>query len=752
MNLVAWPRQLVWLLCLVFSWMLLSGQVSAASDGGGGGYIGSETCAGCHRTEYDNWQGSHHDLAMQPANATTVLGNFDDASFTHFGITSTFYRQDERYLVRTDGADGSLQNFDILYTFGVYPLQQYLVEFPGGRMQALSIVWDSRPASEGGQRWFHLYPEEKVPHDDVLHWTQLSQNWNYMCADCHSTRLQKNYDADTRSFDTTWSEVNVACEACHGPGADHQRFVNKESGWQELQESLGFQVALDERKGVHWKMDIGASIARRSEPRDSAREIETCARCHSRRSPISTEYRHGEPLLDHFLPALLTDGLYHADGQINDEVYVYGSFVQSKMHAAGVTCSDCHEPHSLELLAPGNGVCLQCHQATVYNTPKHHFHELETTGASCAECHMPVKNYMVVDPRHDHSMRIPRPDLSVSLGTPNACTICHTQESDVWAADQVGEWYGELTLGHQNYAEILLAARRGAGSGEDLASLVRNLQTPAIARATALTEIAPYLSQQTVDVLGLGLTDPDPLLRTAALSALENTPAQMRVQFVFPMLQDPVRVVRIEAARILASVPIGDLPSEQRKLLAAASQEYIDSQLASADRPEAQTNLGNFYASQGERLPAIDAYRTSMELAPYYLPAYINLADFYRRLGQEDDALELLQGAVKQNPDAAPAHYALGLSLVRLQQHQAALDEFRLAAKLDPSDPNLIYVYSIALNSLGQAPLAIQTLKNALKLHPRNRDILTALVSFMRDSGDMAGAQFYAEQLRALES
>jgi len=743
------------LLCLLALGVVTCGYAQAASDSSGDSpgnskYIGSETCAGCHRGEYESWQGSHHDLAMQPANATTVLGDFDNASFTNFGVTSTFSRQDERYLVRTDGADGAMQTFEIIYTFGVYPLQQYLIEFPGGRMQALSIVWDARPQSEGGQRWFHLYPDEKIPYDDLLHWTRPSQNWNNMCAECHSTRLQKNYDAKTRSFDTTWSEVNVACEACHGAGEDHQRWAKRESGWEALQDSLGLQVQLNERRDVHWKMDVAGSIARRSQPRTSNREIETCARCHSRRSPISPEYRHGEPLLDHYLPALLSDGLYHADGQIDDEVYVYGSFVQSKMHAAGVTCSDCHEPHSLELLAPGNAVCLQCHKGDVYNTEAHHFHQPESNGASCAECHMPTNTYMVVDPRHDHSMRIPRPDLSVSLGTPNACTNCHREQSAEWASKQVDEWYGDINPGHQKYAEILQAARRGTGSGEALADLIRNPETPAIARATALSEIAPYLSNQTVDALVLGLADSDPVVRSAALRALENAPVQMRVQLGFPLLQDPVLIVRMEAAVILASVPVGDLPAAQRQQLVAAGKEYIEAQLANAERPEAQTNLGNFYAAQGERLPAIDAYQTAIELAPYYLPAYVNLADFYRRLGQEDDALELLQRAVAENPDEASTHHALGLTLVRLQRYDAALAELALAAELNPANSSFTYVYAVALNSLGKAPQAIQTLQNALKLHPGNREILSALISFLRDSGDVAGAGRYAEQLRSL--
>jgi len=728
--------------------MILYSHALVASDSG---YIGSETCADCHRAEYDSWQGSHHDLAMQLANPETVLGDFDKAEFVHFGVTSTFYREGDRFLVRTDGVDGSLQDFEISYTFGVHPLQQYLIEIPGGRLQALSIAWDARQQSVGGQRWFHLYPGERIPHDDLLHWTQPSQNWNNMCAECHSTGLQKNYDAAKRSFNTTWTEVNVACEACHGPGADHQVWAKRGEGWQQLQASRGLAVLLDERRGVHWQMDAGASIARRSQPRGSAREIETCARCHSRRSAVSSDYRHGEPLFDHYLPALLSEGLYHADGQIDDEVYVYGSFMQSKMNAVGVTCSDCHEPHSLALRTPGNGVCLQCHQADRYDVSAHHFHAPDSPGASCAECHMPTRNYMVVDPRHDHSMRIPRPDLSVTLGTPNACNNCHSEQSADWAASLVGKWYGDIEPGYQQYAEILSAARRGAASGEDLAALIRNPATPTIARATALSQIGPYLSNQTLDVLRLGLVDEDPAMRVAALIALESVPMQMQVQFAFPMLQDKMLLVRIEAARVLAPIPVGDLPAEQRRLLDETGREYVAAQLANAERPEAQTNLGNFYAAQGERRPALAAYGTALELAPYYLPAYINLADFYRRLGREDDALELLQRAASQNPDAGAVHHALGLSLVRLLRYPEALAELALAAQLEPGDASFVYVYAVGLNSLGESQQAIRTLQDALVLHPRNREILTALVSFLRDSGDAEAAGRYAEELRALQ-
>ncbi|NNG13164.1 MAG: hypothetical protein HKM88_07950, partial [Halobacteria archaeon] len=442
--------------------MLVMFESAFAGAAASAQYAGRVVCADCHTEQASLWSGSHHDLAMQPVNAKSVLGDFAGASLTHFGVTSSFYTKDDKFMVRTEGPDGKLQDYVIKYVFGVEPLQQYLIEFPGGRLQALGLAWDTRAKEQGGQRWFHLYPDEKIAHDDELHWTKPSQNWNSMCAECHSTHLEKNYDPVARTFDTTWSEIDVSCEACHGPGSAHVIWAEQKPGWKKLESNKGLSILLDERKDVQWKMDPKTGNALRSQARDSDKEIEMCARCHARRSPISGQYAHGESFMDHYLPRLLDDGMYFADGQIDDEVYVYGSFIQSKMYHAGVTCSDCHEPHSMALKVPGNGVCLQCHQASRFDQTSHHFHKPGSSGTSCAECHMPPKDYMVVDPRHDHSMRIPRPDLSVSLGTPNACNGCHPDQSAQWAAEQVKNWYGHTPEGFQNYAAALHDARNQA--------------------------------------------------------------------------------------------------------------------------------------------------------------------------------------------------------------------------------------------------------------------------------------------------
>jgi len=688
---------------------------------------------------------------MQPATAKTVLGDFDNASLSQFGVTTSFYKKDGKYMVKTEGPDGKLQDYEIKYAFGVDPLQQYLIEFPGGRLQALSLAWDSRPKAQGGQRWFHLYPDEKIAHDDQLHWTQASQNWNSMCAECHSTHLEKHYDPVSRTFSTSWSEIDVSCEACHGPGSQHVTWATHAAGWEKLETGKGLVISLDERKDVHWKIIPETGNAVRSKVRGSDKEIEMCARCHARRSPISRDNVQGEPLLDHYLPRRLDQGMYFADGQIDDEVYVYGSFLQSKMYHAGVTCSDCHEPHSVTLRIPGNGVCLQCHQADRYDQSSHHFHQPGSQGASCAECHMPPRTYMVVDPRHDHSMRIPRPDLSAKLGTPNACNNCHQDKDAAWAAAQVNTWYGDTPTGFQTYAEALHGAwHEQAGSGNTLATLIRDRDTPAIARATAFDQIGPYLSAATIDVLPQGLSDDDPGVRAAAVAALESVPAEIRVRLAFPMLDDPVRAVRIEAARVLASIPSGELSKAQRTSLDKALQEAVTAQQAMAERPEAQTYLGSLYAALGEAEEAVSAYKTAAELNAAYVPAYVNLADLYRAQGRETEAENVLRRAIKVSPGNADVHHALGLSLVRQQRSDEGIEELRLASTSAPDNARYIYVYAVALNSTGKPEQAVMVLQGAHNRHPNNRDILSGLVSFHRDMGNKAAARSYAEKLRAI--
>ena len=323
-------------------------------------FVGSAKCAGCHAKEAEAYRGSDHALAMQPATEQTVLGNFDQARVTHRGVTSTFFRRDGKFFVRTDGPDGKPAEFEIAYTFGVDPLQQYLVPFPGGRLQALGLAWDTRPRAQGGQRWFHLYPDMTLRPPDPLHWTGREQTWNFQCAECHSTDLRKRYDLAANRYATAWAELTVSCEECHGPGSAHVAWAETRPAGapRAAPGATGLVVRLGRGDGTWTMKDSQRGIAEWTGPARSSAELDVCARCHARRRPIVDPHPYGRPFLDTHVPALLEARLYHADGQILGEVYEWGSFVQSRMQRAGVTCSDCHEPHRATLRARGQcGLC-----------------------------------------------------------------------------------------------------------------------------------------------------------------------------------------------------------------------------------------------------------------------------------------------------------------------------------------------------------------------------------------------------------
>jgi predicted CXXCH cytochrome family protein len=733
---------------LLLPLVLVAQQTVFASELSNGGYVGGLVCATCHQNQYESWSGSHHDLAMMIATEESVLGDFNDASFEWFGVSSTFFRRGEQFFVRTDGPDGGLGDYPIAYTFGVYPLQQYLIRFPGGRLQALDISWDSRPAVEGGQRWFHTHPEDAVRHDDVLHWTGPNMNWNYMCADCHSTNLRKGYDEQTETYTTTWSEIDVSCEACHGPGSVHVSWARAQAAGEKMDTAnSGLTTRLDERRSVTWKMDPSTGTAKRSTDKASNREIEVCAHCHSRRAQFTDDYKAGDPFLDAFRPSLLTEGLYHVDGQIEDEVYVWGSFQQSAMYQAGVTCSDCHDPHSADLKAPGDAVCYQCHETGRFSNPDHHFHKQGSDGASCVACHMPPKTYMVIDPRHDHSLRVPRPDLSIALGTPNACNDCHTEQSPQWAAERLEKQFGKARSGRQQYAATFAAARKQLpGAGRRLTTLVTSPDLPEIAKATALSQLAANPDQRMMSAIRAGLTDANPLVRMGALDALDSLGPQERI-LAFPLLDDEVRTVRIEAARLLAGIPVGDLSETERKRLQSGFVEYVKTQQFNSDRPESQTNLGSFFSRLGDPAKAEGAYRQALKLQPRYIPARVNLAQLLSTTGRESEAAELLRLGLSKQDDSADLHHALGLSLIRQKKGDEALVELAHAARLDPGNPRYSYVYGVALNSQGMTDQAVQVLHAAYERNPGDTDIILALATIYRDAGQPDKALFYARKL-----
>jgi predicted CXXCH cytochrome family protein len=740
------PARLLWITLLVLA-AAISGPGETARADYAAHFVGGQACAACHAPEASLWKQSHHALAMQPATPATVLGNFADARLDHFGVVTTFSRAGDSFVVRTVGPDGTVRDYDIAYTFGVYPLQQYLIAMPGGRLQALGIAWDSRPAAQGGQRWFHLYPDQKLLPGDRLHWTGRDQTWNYMCANCHSTGLQKNFDLDANTYATKWSEVNVACEACHGPGSRHVAWAGSPQG-APAADHFGLTAWLKATDKGQWEMNAETGIARRTEPLASA-ELDTCAACHARRKVIAADPQPGGKFLDSYLPALLEPGLYHADGQIDGEVYEYGSFLQSRMHHAGVTCSNCHEPHSLQLRAEGNNLCAQCHMPARFDVAAHHHHAPGSAGAQCVNCHMPAKTFMVVDERRDHSFRVPRPDLSAANDSPDTCTQCHAGKSPGWAAGILAQWFPHGRQTQPQYGTALHAGRTGGPDAERaLDALITDSSQPAIARASALLLLRGQAPPRSA-TLKSAVADPDPLVRMAAPRALPASPAPDMVQVVAPLLADPVRAVRIEAARVLAGADPLAMTAEQRTALDSAVQELVAAELTDSDRPEAHLNLGLLDTKRLQRTEADAQYHTALRLDPTFVPALVNLADLDRMRGMDQQGAELLRKAASIEPGNPDIRHALGLLLVRQNNYPDAMDQLRQAAELAPDNARYAYVYAIALNSVGQPAGALAVLERAHQQHATDTDVLLALISIARDNGDFAAALRHARELGA---
>tara|TARA_R110002072_G_scaffold87977_3_gene198157 strand:+ start:13808 stop:15916 length:2109 start_codon:yes stop_codon:yes gene_type:complete len=680
---------------------------------------------------------------MQLPSEDTVLGDFDDASFTYNGVTTRFFRSGDKYMVSTDGENGKIQDFEVAYVFGVEPLQQYLLPLSRGRLQALSIAWDARPATEGGQRWYHLYPDEKIDYKDPLHWTGTYQNWNTSCAECHSTDLKKNYTAATRSFDTQFAELNVGCEACHGPGEKHLQLA--EAGTLDDAPNGGFPTALAQRG--KWALAPDAHIAKRTTPLASNAQIDSCARCHSRRGTLG-DYHYGADLLDTHRLAMPQWPLYYPDGQIRDEVYVYGSFVQSKMHQAGVVCSNCHEPHSLQLRAPGNDVCAQCHVPTRYDTPQHHHHLEGSPGADCANCHMPETTYMGVDPRRDHSMRVPRPDLTMVMGTPNACNQCHQQQDAQWALAALKQWGVQFRDTSTHPARAFQRIAEGDNRVvPQLAQIAGDTDAAPIWRATAMEALGGVGGGQALQAATQMLYDDDPMLRASTVRAIEFLPLQQRLQLLDYLIDDPVTTVRMEVASSLASVPLEQIPPEQATRLRALFDEYVSTLQQDADMPGVQLQMGIFFVNRGDFAAAEAAYREALYLNSQLIPAYLNLADLLRGQNRDDAAREVLLEALAVAPENGNTLHALGLLETRSGKPGAALAYLKQAAALETQGTRHRFVYGIALHDLGQPEQAIQQLQALLRSAPQSEEVLLALANYSAELGQRENALQYARSL-----
>ena len=682
---------------------------------------GPQRCVACHEKEVKDWQGSHHDKAMTVATAESVKGNFKDAVFDHKGRKTKFFMKGKEYFVSTPNSKGEQQEFKITHTFGIAPLQQYIVEFPGGRKQCLHVAWD-----DVKKQWYHLYGDMDIADDEWLNWTGGSQNWNSMCADCHSTELKKNFDPESDTYHTTFKNINVTCEACHGPSDQHiLNYMNPEA-------KLG-------------NGELFISLKKDKTPVNQS-EIQKCARCHSRRSQLTEYYDHSGTYMDHYLPEILRDGIYHKDGQILDEVYVYGSFAQSKMYHNNVRCSDCHNPHSNKLKFEGNALCMQCHGKTpekAFDSPAHHFHKMGTDGAKCVNCHMAGKHYMGIDFRRDHSFRIPRPDQTVKYGTPNACNDCHKDKTAQWAADAIEKVHGKERKLH--FSDMLVPGKdRYKPDFESLKKLALDTTQPAIARATAIWELQTLNRQDVFSIANKLLTDKEALVRYHAIGVFSMLQAAQRMTILTPLLKDPVRAVRIEVANQLADTKVEDYDSEYKDAFTAASHEYQNYLKMHADSAGGQVNISNYHSRQNAPSKAIDALRRAVKIDNHFNMARMNLAFMLSLEENYKEAEQVYKKVLEQEPQYSQAWYSLGLLYTEQKKFELAVDAFTNAIVREPDNLRIYYNKALTLQNLKLYDEAektfIEGLQRKIPVNQNTADLLYGLIMLQLETKQMEKA------------
>lgn len=685
--------------------------------------LSNQECAACHKTELQHWQKSDHAKSMALPSKSTVLANFNKTTVEHHGQKAVFYIKDNRYFVDIS-YDDNTETLAIAYTFGHYPLQQFLVETEVGRLQVLPFAWDSRTLAEGGQRWYHNYANEEIRPEDRLHWRQPLQNWNGMCADCHSDGLKRNFDGETNTFNTEYTDINVGCISCHDAKPHAENIASSQP----------------KKTAGHWQRKSGENTAKWTGDKRDNSFMDNCFSCHSLRSPLTDGITPGGKFLDKFSPQLLQAPMYHADGQIKEEVYVYGSFLQSKMFANGVNCIDCHDQHTMKIKIPGNGLCLQCHASEVFDKPEHHNHPVGSDGAQCVNCHMPDNRYMGVDDRRDHSFKIPRPDLSQKLATPNACTSCHEGKDNQWAVNFMSKWQAKPRTDSQTQQDFWALKTGQSLPVERHLAIVADASIDVISRATALQMLAFSTDQISAPLLKPYLTSDEDLLRLAAASASTLINPGFRAEQLAPLLNDPLKAIRVAAARSLVDIY---MPEAHTLSFNKAFTELNYSNELSGWRGEGLLNQGGISMARNDLNATEKAFKKAIKVDPYFDSAYSNLAELYRNQGKNAQVVAVYNSALNKIPNSALLHYGYGLHLVRQQQLANAVAKFKKAMQLDPTNTQYAYVYALSVDGTGDTPQALTILKDNINNYPANQQLVELGLSLAQKNQDKASFDYF---------
>ena len=722
---------IVLILCIV----MIQGNAFGAE------FLGSEACSDCHEPQYRQWQTSDHSKALGLPNVSTVIADFDNQTFEHNGKSIRFSKDDKTYKISLPNENGKVEDYKVDFVIGHYPLQQYASQLERGKIQVINYVWDSRSKAVGGQRWYYLFPDERVDSQHTFFWMNHLQNFNSRCADCHTTNYRKNFSEAVDSYASTWSEMGVGCEACHGPGSLH---VERIQAGEYSDKQSGFLTDLSNHSDFYFDATSPIAI---NKGKSSSNQLKVCAECHSRREALG-ERQEGSEYSDVYRLSLLREGMYFPDGKIEDEVYVHGSFLQSKMHQAGVVCSSCHDPHSAKLRMPGDKVCSRCHLPEVFAKKEHHGHSTTESSPGCLECHMPTRTYMGVDDRHDHSFSKPSLEWSLRTGSSNACVDCHVD----WKDDELGRKFKKIfgTTVEPEWPKINFELRRS--NSLIVNEAVRLLETgalPIIRSATLLSESEGVFTNAQIPLIKRNLESDEYLIRQAAVQSAAGLNPEIALKLLLPVKADDSKSVRITLAEKLVElyqfIPQAKL-SEIRSLL----EEYEGYLSFHADSPSGQLKLGNYLLAKKRISEAEKAYHRALEIDPSYFPAMLNLADLHRALGENRKAYNQLEMAMEIAPNNASVQYAFGLHFVRSKELPKAITYLERSTKYEDAEAIHFLTYGLGLEAVGNRESAIEVLVLANKTWPGQVNLLLTLVRMLKQENRVETALVYEQTLETM--
>ena len=416
------------------------------------------------------------------------------------------------------------------------------------------------------------------------------------------------------------------------------------------------------------------------------------------------------------------------------------------MYHNDVTCINCHDAHSLKLKFEDNKLCLQCHVPETYNSPSHHFHSNNSEGAKCINCHMTGKYYMGNDFRRDHSFRIPRPDLSIKYGTPNACIQCHADKDNKWAWDNFKKQYGEPDYKH--FSELLAPGLVGAEHGfNSLLELARDTIYPDIARASAVNGMNNYLDTDAINNMISFLNDDSALVRAATLDGLGNIDSNDYVNYLLPMLKDEKRSVRVKAFFAVSHLEDIQIPNEYKEVYKKVKKEFETKLNVTSDFVGGRVKKADYYLKQGDLQAAIKGYESALELDNINNIVRTNLANLYYRDQNYPKVEEAYKKIIELEPEYAQTYYSYSLLLAELNRLDEAIEQMHLAIKYMPENIRFYYNLSLLYDKVNNLKQAESIAAKGLKLDVNNESLLYVLAYVYNKGGQRDKAKNIASRL-----